>query len=268
VKSTVATDQMAVLLIASAELPEQVPCRVAALDDVGASITFAAPTALKRGTRAMLVVGPEGDRQLASTVCTETSEAGAHLRLVSPWHPFAIRAAHRYKADIEARVRSPAHPRALAGRVLDISTAGAAVRVAGSFDGRFVELSLGADMFETWLPCTLVEGNADKDGHTLRLAFSDSGSKQMALVRQVLAALAADREAGGPSGAAAPTPGPAASLPGAIPAIPDVPDVPAPASEAVGAEPGTGNPAPRRKRKRGTWGAAAKRGPEKVAEDS
>lgn len=229
-KSTVATDQMAVLLIASAELPEQVPCRVAALDGDGASVTFAAPTALKRGTRAMLVVGPEGERQLASTVCTETSEAGARLRLLSPWRPFTIRAAHRYKADIEARVRSPAHPRALARRVLDISTAGAAVRVAGSFDGRFVELSLGADMFETWLPCTLVERNADKDGHTLRLTFSDSGRKQMALVRQVLAALAADRE------------------------------------EAAGAEPSTDNPAPRRKR--GTWGAAAKRRAENVAEDS
>ena len=264
-ESKVATDQMAVLLIASAELPEQVPCRVATLDGDAASVTFAAPTALKRGTRAMLVVGPEGDRQLASTVCTETSEAGARLRLLSPWRPFTIRAAHRYKADIEARVRSPAHPRALAGRVLDISTAGAAVRVAGPFDGRFVELSLGADMFETWLPCTLVERNADKDGHTLRLAFSDTGRKQMALVRQVLAALSADREAGGPLDPTTPTPDLAASPPGATSAAPEVP---APASAAARAEPSTGNPAPRRKRKRGTWGAAARRRPENLAEDS
>ena len=90
VQSTVATGQMAVLLIPSAELPEQLPCQVLTLDGEAASIAFDAPTALKRGTRAMLVVGPEGNRQLANTVCAEISEDGARLHLLHLRH-FGLR---------------------------------------------------------------------------------------------------------------------------------------------------------------------------------
>ena len=219
----------AILLMGTAEQPEQVVATVASFSGDVVTLTFATPTTFAKMARGAIVVGPEGARQAGVAVYAQQEDGGSVFRVLGGWRPFVVRARDRFATDVGAKVRAQGLGRLLLGRLVDVSVNGGAIRVPEPIPSRFLELALAADSFETWIPCDVVEHRTEGEAQVVHVRFGDAGVAGRALIRQLV-------------DAATPEPQPE-------------PD----SGEGTKRDEAPGKTSRRRKAKRprGTWGAAA-----------
>ena len=227
----VTVGEPAILLVGTATSPEQVVGTVADVNGDFLTLTFVARPAFGSMARGAIVVGPDGARHTSVAVFAQEEVGGFVFRLLGGWRPFVVRVADRYASDVPAKVRAAGLRFPLRGRLVDISQDGGAVRLDEAVPGRFLELALGTDGFEAWIPCDVVEQRREGESQLLHVSFGDLGVDGRMLIREVVGTLTARAESTSePAEAAAPT------------------------------EMATKASRPRKgKRQRGTWGAGARR---------
>ena len=184
----------AVLVSTAHGAAKQVAGVVTSTTGAGIAVRLAMPSPLRFFERALLVVGIPGSRQVARVRQVGAQGLVVVLERVEDWRPFVVRDAERYQTDLAARVYVRASVDPVAARVLDLGSGGAAVSLAEPVEAEAVDLSFGADDFQTMIRCRVVGTRGADGAQVLHLAFQELEEAGARLLQRLLATLAARRE--------------------------------------------------------------------------
>ena len=165
-------------------------------DDSLAARATSPPAAWDPAFTYMVVHGQPGNRSFAICSFVASKDEIAAFRLTTPWRPLDRRLHKRLSADMPVEVRSVLGSSRQAGRLIDISLGGLAVRVEARPGGSQIEVSLWNGGYAATLPCDLVRASdPSESGCILHLRFRDLSQPQSAFIRQVIGSLSASQEA-------------------------------------------------------------------------
>lgn len=137
----------------------------------------------------ILICGEQGSRFSAPARFVAQNGQAAAFKLTSTWKPLDLRRAHRFATDLKAEVRSVLGNSRQTGRVIDISTGGAAVAVDARPGGSQIELGVAANGYSARLLCDVLHVSEVGSDTVLHVRFCDVSPPHQAFIRQLVASL-------------------------------------------------------------------------------
>jgi hypothetical protein len=178
-----------VVVLRSAE-PVQWQGHVVALRDASIAIRLHAPPA---GFDAMMsyvvICGEPGQRFSAPARFVAQNGQAVAFKLVAAWKALDLRKAPRFATDLKAEVRSVLGSSRQPGRVIDISTGGAAVAVDTRPGGSQIELGIAANGYSARILCDVLNTSQSGSDTILHVRFHDVSPPHQAFIRQLVASL-------------------------------------------------------------------------------
>lgn|GEM_PF-2485996 len=137
----------------------------------------------------VIISGEPGSRFSAPARLTAQNGAAAAFKLTSGWKPLDLRKAPRFATDLKAEVRSVLGNSRQPGRVIDISTGGAAVAVDSRPGGSQIELGISANGYSARLVCDVLNTSEVGSDTVLHVKFASVSPPHQAFLRQLVASL-------------------------------------------------------------------------------
>ena len=178
---------MPVVIVLRAPEPVQWQGELVALRDASLAIRVNAPPAQWNSMLPYAVIcGVPGSRFSAPAVFVANNSSVAAFRMTAKWKPLDLRRAPRFSTDLKCEVRSVLGNSRQMGRVIDISTGGAAVALDTKPGGSQVEVGVWANGYSAHILCDVVGSSEVGSETVLRLRFKDMTPPQAAFIRQLV----------------------------------------------------------------------------------
>jgi hypothetical protein len=178
-----------VVVLRSAE-PVQWQGQVVALRDASMAIRFndSAP-AFDALMPYVLILGHPGARFSSPARFVAQNGSAAAFRVLSGWKALDLRKAPRFATDLKAEVRSVLGNSRQPGRVVDISTGGAAVAVDARPGGSQIELGVAANGYAARILCDVLNTSQVGTETVLHVRFHAVSPPHQAFIRQLVNSL-------------------------------------------------------------------------------
>lgn len=178
---------MPVVIVLRAPEPQQWHGKIVALRDASLAIRVATPPAHWNSMLPYAVIcGAPGGRFTAPARFVANNATVAAFKIAADWRPLDLRRSPRFATDLKCEVRSILGNSRQAGRVIDVSSGGAAVAVDTKPGGSRVEVVIWANGYTATVLCEVV-GTVEAGTETvMRLRFKDLTPPQAAFVRQLV----------------------------------------------------------------------------------
>lgn len=136
-----------------------------------------------------VIWGAPGSRSLCNVSFVANKDSAVALRVTSALKSIDLRRDARFTFELNVEVRSVLGSSRQTGRLVDVSSGGAAVAVDARPGGSQVEVGLQADGYAARLLCDVVNTRESGEQTVLHLRFKDLTPPQQAFVRNLVGRL-------------------------------------------------------------------------------
>ncbi|HNM77669.1 MAG TPA: PilZ domain-containing protein [Tepidiformaceae bacterium] len=133
-----------------------------------------------------IIWGTPGARTLCNVTLVASKDSAIALRLASQPKAIDLRRDPRFNLDLSVEVRSVLGNSRQPGRIIDVSSGGAAVSVDAKPGGSQIEVGVFANGYAARLLCDVVNTSTAEDQTILHLQFRDLTPPQQAFVRTLV----------------------------------------------------------------------------------
>lgn len=133
-----------------------------------------------------VIWGVPGSRSLCNVTLVASKDSAVALRLASQPKGIDLRRDPRFNLDLSVEVRSVLGNSRQPGRIIDVSSGGAAVSVDAKPGGSQIEVGVFANGYAARLLCDVVNTSTAEDQTILHLQFRDLTPPQQAFVRTLV----------------------------------------------------------------------------------
>ncbi|MEO8541517.1 MAG: PilZ domain-containing protein [bacterium] len=140
-----------------------------------------------------LIWGTPGSRSMCNATFVANNGTAAAFRVTSAIKAIDLRRDTRFNLELNAEVRSVLGGSRQQGRLVDISSGGAAVAVESRPGGSQIEIGLQADGYSARLLCEVLSTTTSDSQTILHMRFRDLTPPQQAFVRNLVGRLVEQR---------------------------------------------------------------------------